>query len=191
MTNLPAYSGDDPLLRWYADNGTGWLEARFANNALEFLRWHEVVAGTPYEVIIDRLPEANALRLLVDVSDIVCGVVVDEKSEVIRARCPLTRRIRVGDAPPDHKITAFTQGGAFFVVSACGSRRLGVGTAFFTDPRTSGERARGLATQIIETARKIVTGARGDRKPADTLVIGDDGAKPSVFVDCMRWPWRL
>lgn len=189
MTDQPPYSGDDPLLRWYADNGTGWAEARFEANRLEFLRWHEVVSGVAYEVILDRVPEADSLRLLVDVADLI-GEVVDEKSEVLRARCPLTRRVRVGDTFPDHKVTAFTQGSAFFAKSSCGSRRLGVGTAFFTDPRTSGERARLLAQQILATARAIAAGGRSGRKPADSMVIGDTGGKPSIFVDCGRWPWR-
>ena len=189
MTDQPPYSGDDPLLRWYADNGTGWTEARFDGRALEFLRWHEVVGGTPYEVIVDRVPEANNLRLLVDVVALI-GEHVDEKAEVLRARCTLTRRLKVGDTAPDHKVTAFTQGSAFFAKSSCGSRRLGVGTAFFTDPKTSGARARGLAQQIIQTAREIAVGGRSGRKIADSMVIGDTGGKPSVFVDCMRWPWR-
>lgn len=189
MTDATAYTGDDPLLRWYADNGTGWAEARFESNKLEFLRWQEVVGGAPYEVIIDRVPEADSLRLLVDVVSLIGGI-VDEKAEVIRARCTLTRRIKVGDTSPDHKVTAFTQGSAFFALSSCGARRLAVGTAFFTDPRTSGVRARGLAQQIITTAREIADGNRSGRKIADSMVIGDSGGRPSVFVDCGRWPWR-
>lgn len=189
MTSPSPYSGDDPLLRWYADNGTGWVEARFDGRDLEFLCWHEVVAGMTYEVIVDRVPEAGSLRLLVDVVGLI-GRVVDEKAEVIRARCPLTRRLKVGDTAPDHKVTAFTQGGAFFAASSCGDWRLGVGTAFFTDPRTSGERARGLAQQIIQTAREIADGKRSGRKIADSMMISDTGGKPSIFVDCRRWPWR-
>lgn len=185
MTESAPYLGDDPLLRWYADNGVGWIEARFDGRDLEFLRWHEVVAGTSYEAIIDRVPEAGSLRLIVDVVDII-GEIVDPKSQVLSARCPLTRRIKVGDTSSDHKVTAFTQGSAFFAVSSCGSRRLGVGTAFFTDPRMSGERARGLARQIIQTARDICAGVCSGRKPADSMVVNDS----SVFIDCMRWPWR-
>lgn len=186
---IAPYTGNDPLLRWYADNGVGWSEARFAaDSKLEFLRWYEVADGVSYEAIIDRVPEAPNLRLIVDVADLIGGVV--DGGGVIRVRCPLTRRIAVGDTAPDHAVTAFTQGSAFFAASTCGHRRLGTGSAFFTDPRSSGAVARALARQVIDTAKRIAAGDRGKRVPADAAALGDTSAAPSVFRDCTRWPWR-
>lgn len=188
MIDRPIYTGDDPLLRWYASNGTGWTETRFEDNVLAFLRWQEAVNGTPYEVVVDRVPETRNLRLVVDVRNLF-GPPAD-LGPPTRARCTLTRRITVGDTFPGHEVYAFTQGGTFFVASTCGRRRLGMGTSFFTDPQTSGERARGLARQVIETARAIADGKQGGRKAVAGFGLGDEFAASSIFTDCGRWPWR-
>lgn len=205
---MTIYTGNDPLLRWYADNGADWFtEARFEDNRLEFLRWQEVVAGTPYDVLIDRVKDAGMLRVVADVQDLLGHVelhtdvqgstgagTVPPSNAAVHARCPLTRIAHVGTAMPGHEVIGFTQGSAFYAISACRVHgvvhsRLGVGSAFFTDPNTSGDRARALARQIINTARDIGAGKRGGRKSADLASVMGDAA-PSIFTDCGKWPWR-
>jgi len=195
MTERVSYVGDDSLLRWYADNGADWFtEARFEDRELVLLRWQEVVNGVAYEALIDRVPEVDTLRLVVDVQPILPdpGVL----GPVGHTRCSLTRRLRVGTDAPRHSVVAFTQAGAFYVVGVCpadtGSirSRIGIGTAFFTDPQKSGDRARALVRQIIETAAGIAAGKQTGRKPVSIDDLHAKNTSPAVYTGCGTWPWR-
>jgi hypothetical protein len=174
------YTGDDPILRWYADNGADWFDqARFdEHNRLVFLAWREAVGGRDYRVTLDRghvegqrseaaSPEqSKSLRLIVELGDRL----------VLTEPMPTTA---CGSGPArQHHAGGFHRAGYFFMKGQCAARQLNIAATFFTEATWHVQRARAVAAQALERAAEarntisIVTAASG------------------IFTNCGAMPWR-
>lgn len=165
MDTTTMYYGQDPMLRWYADSGAAtWAHTvHFGTYGdLNYLGWRETHEGLEYEVIIDRGTD-DSLRIVVDLG----------RLEVPTTTPTPTCR----SGRPRHQAGGCSHKGFFYMVGACGDRRLHVAACHFTESQGKVQVARGLARQAIEAAASVRFG---------DMLHSDSG----FFVECGRAPWR-
>jgi len=166
------YTGDDPLLRWYADNGADWFDQAYFDdhNKLAFLAWREAVDGHEYRVTLDRGHDARnvklSLRLIVELGD---RLVLTE---------PMPTATCASGPARQHHAGGFHRAGYFFMKGQCGTRQLAVAAAFFTEATWHVRRARTLAAQALTRA--------AEARNTISIVTADSG----IFINCGATPWR-
>ena len=180
MTSEFNYTGDDPILRWYADNGADWFDqARFdSHNRLVFLAWREAVGGCSYRVTLDRGhveggdPKvtahvgSSALRLIVELGDRL----------VLTEPMPTTT---CGSGPArQHHAGGFHRAGYFFMKGQCAARQLNIAATFFTEATWHVKRARAVAAQALERA--------AEARNTISIVTAQSG----IFTGCGGAPWK-